>query len=101
MAARVLSRLRDISAGPIVFQTVNAHVRLIDSAGVGLAGGEAKYYAGSWKTLGTTDANGDAYQGTFAGEYKVRMTYGGKSIEQSVISAPAPSCSKPSMRMSV
>ena len=58
-------------------------VKLIDSDGNGLAGGEAKYYDGSWKSLGTTGANGYAYiyEDGPKGNLKFRMSWLGATQE--------------------
>jgi len=36
-------------------------IKLLDSGGNGLAGGEAQYNLGGWQTAGTTDANGEVF----------------------------------------
>ncbi|MCW5884351.1 MAG: T9SS type A sorting domain-containing protein [Candidatus Kapabacteria bacterium] len=69
------------SAGNLVkFEAVNpiVTVKLLDSEGNGLEGGDVKYYAGSWKDFGTTDNDGVAQKNYFLeGNYKWRMTYKG------------------------
>jgi hypothetical protein len=61
----------------VVFQTVNANVKLLDSTGAGIEGGNATYYAGGWHTFGTTDASGNAYQEMLPGSYSFAMGYNG------------------------
>jgi hypothetical protein len=64
----------------VVFVVVNpiVTVKLLDSDGNGLVGGDVMYYSGSWKTFGTTNSNGLVQNGYFLpGNYKWRMTYKG------------------------
>jgi flagellar hook assembly protein FlgD len=62
----------------VVFQTVHANVQLLDSHGAGIAGGDASFYASGWRTFGTTDANGQAYQEMLPGSYSFAMVYNGE-----------------------
>jgi hypothetical protein len=69
-----------------------AVVKLIDSGGSGLAGGVARYYAGTWKTIGTTPASGvlvAAIQGA-PGNYPFDMSYAGatQQISQNIATNP-------------
>ena len=60
-------------------------VELLDSNGDGIAGGVAKYYKSGWKTLGTTDANGQIFallDGTF-GSTTFKMYYAGAGQSKS------------------
>lgn len=64
----------------IVFNTVNVKVQLKDSLGNPLDGGTAKYYAGSWRTIGSTTA-GEVSKELLSGTYTFGMTYGGTNKE--------------------
>ena len=70
----------------VVFQTVNACVRLKSSIGDPLEGGTVHYAAGSWREFGTTGTDGFAYKELMPGSYKIRMAYLGKtkSITQDI-----------------
>ena len=71
---------QDIEVNPVVtFQTINATVKLLDSLGAGIEGGEAAYAAGSWMLIGTTDENGIVQKELIPGTYKVRMKYNGET----------------------
>jgi uncharacterized repeat protein (TIGR02543 family) len=66
-----------------VYQTIDAGIRLIDHAGVGLAGGVVEQGQGSWITIGTTAADGSITwevfptSGTY--QYKVTINYSNTS----------------------
>ena len=58
-------------------------VELLDSHGNGLAGGVVSCYQGGWKTLGTTDADGQLISKTLPlGTYTFAMTYAYGRIEK-------------------
>jgi hypothetical protein len=63
-----------ISNDTIVFQTVNAQIQLQSSQGSLIDTGSVQYYAGAWRTLGTT-TNGVASKELLSGNYTFRMTY--------------------------
>ncbi|MCA9969790.1 MAG: Ig-like domain-containing protein, partial [Anaerolineales bacterium] len=69
------------SDNTVDFQTTLVTVRLTAS-GVGLSGGVAKYYASGWKTIGTTDGNGETTIELLPLNYKFRMEYGGAANEK-------------------
>ena len=77
--------VQDVAVDPLViFTAQNAlpTVRLLDSLGNGMAGGQVKYYASGWKTFGTTDANGEVSKNDLLpGTYKFRISYGGASMD--------------------
>ena len=70
---------------PLVFQTINTVVKLIDSYGNPISGGKVKYYASGWKDFGTTDANGETKMELLPGKYSFKMTWAGYTQQQSNI----------------
>jgi len=72
-------------AGAAYEKTV-AYVRLAGSGGVGIAGGEIKYYDGIWANLGTTGENGLYFgllEGNKAKNLSFGMTLGGGYFQKS------------------
>ncbi|MGH2631914.1 MAG: hypothetical protein ACRDG3_00770 [Tepidiformaceae bacterium] len=69
---------QDNSINPTVtFQTVKTAVKLLDSAGNGIAGGAAQYYGSGWHQLGATDATGSVTAELLPGSMPFGMTSGG------------------------
>lgn len=67
------------AATTVTFQTVNVTVQLDDSGHNPLDGGNASYYAGSWRTIGNT-AGGAVSVEMLSGNYSFAMSYlGGRS----------------------
>ncbi|MFD2332784.1 DUF4962 domain-containing protein [Cohnella sp. GCM10020058] len=56
--------------------------KLTDSAGNPIAGAAVSYYAGGWKTFGTTDATGTANKTLPDGDYTFAITYEGKTVQK-------------------
>ncbi|WP_246358695.1 DUF4962 domain-containing protein [Paenibacillus phytorum] len=64
----------------VVFKTANVTVQLKDSQGNPLDGGQVSYYAGSWRTFGTT-SGGVTSKELLTGSYTFSIAYGGRRKE--------------------
>ncbi|NOU85512.1 DUF4962 domain-containing protein [Paenibacillus sp. LMG 31460] len=75
-------KVQDTSTNAVVsFQTVSVKLQLKDSQGNPLNGGEASYYAGSWRTIGST-SSGEVSKELLPGSYTFAMTYEGTYKEK-------------------
>ncbi|MFC0878061.1 T9SS type A sorting domain-containing protein [Saccharicrinis sp. FJH2] len=71
-----LSNVNIATTTPVLFQTKAVVVRLQNSAGTGLEGGTATYYASGWKAFGVTDATGNTPEvELLPGNYAFKMNY--------------------------
>ncbi|WP_261306495.1 DUF4962 domain-containing protein [Paenibacillus andongensis] len=73
----------------VVFQTANVTVQLKDSQGSQLDGGQVTYYAGSWRTFGTT-SGGVIRKELLPGSYTFSVAYGGRRKESLADTAVSP-----------
>ncbi len=73
----IKEKVQNIGTNPVVvFQTVNVNVQLKDSLGNPLDGGAVSYYAGSWRTFGST-VGGEIHKELLPGVYTFGLSYGG------------------------
>ncbi len=74
------------SVNPLVYETVNVTMRLLDTDGVTELAGMGKYYASGWKIFGTTTANKELLEGS----YSFQAHYNGDYQQKSnvVVSGP-------------
>lgn len=72
-----LKKTQDVQTDNIfTFQTVKAQVKLIDSQGAGIEGGEVRYAARRWRDFGTTDANGEVTKELLPSTYRFKAKKG-------------------------
>jgi Tol biopolymer transport system component len=78
-----LEKAQNVATNPlVVFRTVLVTVELRDSAGAGIPGGQASYYASGWRTFGATGEAGQVTKELLPVQYTFRMGYGGATIEK-------------------
>jgi len=74
-----------VAQAPAISADSNVTVKLLDSGGGGLAGGNVKYYDSGWKAAGSTDGSGVCtfnYSGTQT-KLSFRMTWAGYTQQKS------------------
>ena len=84
-------KTQDTTINPVVtFNTILVSGELIDSTGTGIPGALIEYRAGSWLTLGTTDANGQTSAEMLAANRNFRVTYNGQTQQKTQDAAVDP-----------
>ena len=71
-----------VTGGPYEISTTLPTVRLVDSAGQGIAGAVATYYQAGWKPFGTTGADGRVALAIPPASYPFRISYGGAVVQK-------------------
>ncbi len=70
-----------VGTDTIVFQTMNAQIKLQNSKGILIDTGSVQYYAGAWRNLGTT-TNGITTKELLPSNYSFRVTYAYASTDK-------------------
>lgn len=74
---------QDVSSNPlVVFQTTHTTIKLVDSAGNPIAGGDVQYYAGAWIDLGNTGSDGTVSCELEPNTYAFSITYLGGRVQK-------------------
>ncbi len=66
----------------VTFQTIQVTGQLLDSTDTGIPGAVIQYNAGGWKTLGTTDSNGQAGAELLPATLNFRVTHNGQTQQK-------------------
>jgi len=78
-----IDKQQNLSSDPtVVFQTVNAAVQLKNSLGNFIDQGIVQYYAGAWRSLGTTNSSGIAKKELLPANISFRATVGNVSLDK-------------------
>jgi len=78
-----IDKQQNLSSDPtVVFQTVNASVQLKNSLGNFIDQGIVQYYAGAWRSLGTTNSSGIAKKELLPANISFRATVGNVSLDK-------------------
>ncbi|MCI0545547.1 MAG: PKD domain-containing protein, partial [Actinobacteria bacterium] len=75
------TKTQDIAVDPVViFNTILVTGELLDSTGTGIPGALIQYRAGTWRDLGTTDANGQTQLELLPANLNFRVTHNAATL---------------------
>ncbi len=78
-----VSKRQDVGVDSnVIFSTISVTVRLENSSGVPLSGGNVSFHSGGWKYFGLTDLSGEVSKEILPRKYTFRMSYDGASISK-------------------
>ena len=74
-------KTQDIRVDPIInFSTANVTIKLTDSKGNPILGGNVSYSSSGWKNIGTTNINGEVSKEILPKKYRFKMIYDNSAI---------------------